>query len=60
MLALIGGRNQGHGDALRTIKAGGVIKTFCDIDEVILGKVSPEIENAQNRKPEQFRKRQCF
>jgi predicted dehydrogenase len=51
VLALIGGRNQGRGDALRTIKAGGVIKTFCDIDEEILGKVGSEIERAQNRRP---------
>src|SRR5262245_1445625 len=29
-LALIGGRNQGKGDATRAIQAGAVIKTFCD------------------------------
>ena len=50
-VALIGGRNQGRGDALRTIKEGGFIHTFCDIDEAILAKVSPELEKAQGRAP---------
>ena len=50
-LALIGARNQGRGDATRTIKAGGFIKTICDIDEEIIRKVSPEIEKAQGRAP---------
>ena len=48
-LALIGGRNQGKGVALRAIKAGARIKTFCDIDEAILGKVSPLLEQAQGK-----------
>lgn len=48
---LIGGRNQGHNDALSAIANGGVIKTFCDIDEAILRKISPELEKAQNRPP---------
>ena len=39
VLALIGGRNQGRGDALRAIRQGGQIKTFCDIDQAILDKV---------------------
>jgi predicted dehydrogenase len=51
-LALIGGRNQGRGVASRTIEAGGVFKTFCDIDDAILNKVGGEIEKAQNRKPQ--------
>jgi predicted dehydrogenase len=48
-LALIGGRNQGRAVATRMIQNGGVIKTFCDIDETIIGKVSPELQQAQNR-----------
>src|ERR1017187_6502771 len=37
-LALIGGRNQGNGDALRAIKAGARFKTFCDLDPKVLEK----------------------
>ena len=48
-LALIGGRNQGRGDALRAIRAGAQVKTFCDIDEAILGKTGPDLEKAQGR-----------
>ena len=48
-LALIGGRNQGRGDALRTIRAGGAIKTLCDIDDEIIGKVGVELGAAQGR-----------
>lgn len=51
-LALVGGRNQGRHVALRAIQAGAHIKTFCDIDEAIIAKISPDIEKAQNRKPE--------
>ena len=51
-LALIGGRNQGKGDALRAIKQGAEIKTFCDLDDAILGKTGAEIEAAQGKKPE--------
>ena len=50
-LALIGGRNQGKGVALRHIKAGGHIATFCDLDEEILGKTGPLLEKAQGVKP---------
>jgi predicted dehydrogenase len=50
-LALVGGRNQGRGDALRAIRQGAVVKTFCDLDDAILGKVGPELEKAQNRQP---------
>ena len=50
-LGLIGGRNQGHNDALSSIANGGLIKTFCDIDEAILRKISPEFEKAQKRAP---------
>ena len=50
-LGLIGGRNQGHNDALSSISNGGIIKTFCDIDEAILRKIAPEFEKAQKRAP---------
>ncbi len=50
-IGLIGGRNQGHNDALSSIANGGMIKTFCDIDEAILRKISPEFEKAQKRAP---------
>jgi predicted dehydrogenase len=51
-LALIGGRNQGRGVALRAIKAGAQFKTFCDLDPAILNKVGADIEAAQARKPQ--------
>ena len=51
-LALIGGRNQGRGDALRTIQAGGQFKSFCDLDPAILEKTGAEIEKAQGTKPQ--------
>ena len=51
VLALIGGRNQGRGDALRAIKEGGEIKTFCDLEKAILDKVNPEREKAQQKAP---------
>jgi predicted dehydrogenase len=54
-LALIGGRNQGRLVALRTIKAGGQFKTFCDLDPAILEKTGGDIAQAQGRKP-QFEK----
>jgi predicted dehydrogenase len=50
-LALIGGRNEGRSVALRAIKAGAEIKTFCDIDQAILDKVNPDLEKAQGRAP---------
>src|ERR1044071_4736091 len=50
-LALIGGRNQGRGDALRAIKAGAEIKTFCDLDPAILAKTGADIEKEQGKKP---------
>jgi len=59
VLALIGGRNQGRGDALRAIKAGAEIKTFCDLDQAILDQVNPELEKAQGKRPgttREFRK----
>src|SRR5689334_12012173 len=46
-LALIGGRNQGKGDATRAIQAGAAIKTFCDLDEAIFAQVNPELTRAQ-------------
>jgi predicted dehydrogenase len=51
VLGLIGGRNQGKGDALRSIARGAEIKTFCDIDQEILDKVNPEFEKAQGKAP---------
>lgn len=49
VLALIGARNQGRGDALRAIGRGGIVKTICDIDEEIVRRVSPKLEKAQGR-----------
>lgn len=54
-LALIGGRNQGRGVALRAIQAGAQFKTFCDLDPAILEKTGADIQAAQGRKP-QFEK----
>ena len=51
VLGLIGGRNQGRNDALNAIKDGAEVKTFCDIDDAILDKVSAEIGKAQGRRP---------
>lgn len=45
VLALVGGRNQGGDDAVRAIQQGAEIKTFCDIDQAILDKISPTLEN---------------
>jgi len=50
-LALIGGRNQGRGVALRAIQAGAEIKTFCDLDPAILEKTGADIAAAQGKKP---------
>jgi predicted dehydrogenase len=49
VLALIGGNNQGRVDATSAIRAGAVIKTFCDIDEAVLQKQGPYIEKAQQK-----------
>ena len=54
-LALIGGRNQGRGVALRAVQAGARFKTFCDLDPAILDKVGADITQAQGEKP-QFEK----
>ena len=51
VLGLIGGHNQGRGDALRAIKVGAEIKTFCDLDQAILDKVNPDLEKAQGKAP---------
>ena len=40
---------------VRAIKAGAAIKTFCDIDEEVIRKVSPELEKAQGRAPGRVR-----
>lgn len=50
-LALVGGRNRGRAIAIGAIKSGAVIKTFCDLDDAILGKVGPQLGEVQNRKP---------
>ena len=50
-LALIGGRNQGRGDALRAIEAGAQFKTFCDLDPAILQKTGADLNDKQNRMP---------
>jgi predicted dehydrogenase len=50
-LALIGGRNQGNGDALRAIRAGARFKTFCDLDPTVLEKTGAAIAKAQGDKP---------
>jgi predicted dehydrogenase len=54
-LALIGGRNQGRGVALRAIEQGAEFKTFCDLDPEILEKTGADITKAQGKKP-QFEK----
>ena len=51
ILGLIGGRNQGRGVALNAIKDGAEIKTFCDLDDAILGKVGPQLEELQKKRP---------
>ncbi len=54
-LALIGGRNQGKGDALRSIQQGAQIATFCDIDEAVLGDIGPVLGKAQGKDPKPVR-----
>jgi predicted dehydrogenase len=51
VLALIGGNNQGRGDALNAIKDGAVIKTFCDIDDAVLRKTGADLAKAQGDTP---------
>src|SRR6516164_8383367 len=51
VLALVGGRNQGGDDAVRAIQQGAGIKTFCDIDQAILDKISPKLAKAQGKTP---------
>ncbi len=48
-LALIGGHNQGRHDARAAIAAGGIFKTFCDIDDEIIQKVCGEIKEWQKK-----------
>ncbi len=50
-LALIGGRNRGSQIAEGVIKAGGRIKTFCDLDPAILDKAGADIEKWQGARP---------
>ena len=50
-LALIGGRNQGNGDALRAVKAGARFKTLCDLDPKVLEKTGGDLAKAQGEKP---------
>src|SRR5258708_11103736 len=49
-LALIGGRNQGNGDALRAIRAGARFKTLCDLDPKVLEKTGADIAKEQGGK----------
>jgi predicted dehydrogenase len=51
VLGLIGGRNQGRAVAINAIKDGAEIKTFCDLDDAILGKVGPQLEESQKKMP---------
>jgi predicted dehydrogenase len=51
VLALIGGNNQGRGDALNAIKDGAEIKTFCDIDDEVLRKTGADLGKAQGKNP---------
>ena len=51
-LALIGGRNQGNGDALRAVRAGARFKTFCDLDPRVLEKTGADIATLQGSKPQ--------
>src|SRR5574340_307725 len=48
-LALIGGNNQGRGVAQRSITAGAVIKTLCDIDDAVAAKLNPQLAKQQGR-----------
>ena len=41
VLALIGGNHQGRLDAINAIRDGAEIKTFCDLDDAVLGKSAP-------------------
>ena len=50
-LALIGGRNQGNGDALRAVQAGARFKTLCDVDPGVLEKTGAGIAKAQGDQP---------
>ncbi len=50
-LALIGGRNQGRGVALRAIKEGARFKTLCDLDPAVLDKTGADLAAAQGHKP---------
>jgi predicted dehydrogenase len=50
-LGFIGGHNHGRGLSTRLIKAGGEIKTFCDLDPAVIAKVSPEMAAAQGKTP---------
>src|SRR5438045_2046129 len=52
VLALMGGRKQGRGDALGAIAQGAELKTFCDIDQAILHKVNPDLVKARTKLPE--------
>jgi predicted dehydrogenase len=52
LLGLIGGHNQGRHDALHAIQGGAEIKTFCDIDQDVLDKVTSDFEKAQGKRPE--------
>lgn len=52
VLAVIGGRNRGRDIALGSVRSGAEIKTVCDIDDAIIGKLSKEIAEEQKKTPE--------
>ncbi len=51
VLALIGGNNQGRGDALGAIQDGAEIKTFCDVDDAVPNKTGAALAKAQGKQP---------
>ncbi len=51
VLALIGGNNQGRGVALSAIKDAAEIKTFCDLDDAVLGKTGADLAKRRARRP---------
>lgn len=50
-LALIGGQNQGRGVAVRAAQQGADIKTICDLDDEVIGKVRSALEKYQTKAP---------
>lgn len=50
-LALVGGRNRGRAIAMGAMKEGALIKTFCDLDDDVLGETGPQLGEVQKRAP---------